>query len=163
MRKHRFARPSPTPSGASAARAIETAVVSMYSAHPSPSHRDKLEFASRQMALRLWCCGIDADDYIGRQVLDAGCGTGEYACWFAAHGARVTGIDLSDGSLSEARAYAGREGLPNVSLSSVRSSTQGFLPARTTLSTAQEYFTTSKTATAGSVSSREFCAREARF
>ena len=93
---------------------IETAVVSMYSAHPSPSRRDKLEFASRRMALRLYCCGIDADDYVGRNVLDAGCGTGEYACWFAAHGSQVTGIDLSDGSLSEARAYARQEGLRNV-------------------------------------------------
>jgi SAM-dependent methyltransferase len=93
---------------------IETAVVSMYSTHPSPSRRDKLEFASRRMALRLYCCGIDADDYVGRNVLDAGCGTGEYACWFAAHGSQVTGIDLSDGSLSEARAYARQERLRNV-------------------------------------------------
>ena len=109
-------RPAPpvaVPSGA-LGNDIQTAVVGMYSAHPSPSRRDKLEFAAKRMSLRLYCCGIGVEDYVGRRILDAGCGTGEYACWFAAHGGEVTGIDLSDGSLSEARAYAQRAGLRNV-------------------------------------------------
>jgi SAM-dependent methyltransferase len=66
------------------------------------------------MGLRLRCCGITPTDYVGRHLLDAGCGTGEYACWFASQGAEVTGIDLSDGSLQGARAYADRVGLERV-------------------------------------------------
>jgi SAM-dependent methyltransferase len=85
---------------------IQAAVVAMYSAHPSPSRVDKLEYASRRMELRLQCCGIVPEDYRGRRLLDAGCGTGEYSFWFAQHGAEVTGIDLSGGSLDEARTYA---------------------------------------------------------
>jgi len=92
----------------------EAAVVGMYSTHPSPSFKDKIAFASKRMGLRLYCCGIAEQDYIGRDVLDAGCGTGEYSCWFASRGARVTGIDLSDGSLNEASAYAESLSLDNV-------------------------------------------------
>ena len=95
-------------------RSIESSVVGMYSRHPSPSHKDKLEFASQRMELRLHCCGLSPQDYVGREVLDAGCGTGEYACWFASKGSRVTGIDLSSGSLREARAYAKEAGLNNI-------------------------------------------------
>jgi 2-polyprenyl-3-methyl-5-hydroxy-6-metoxy-1,4-benzoquinol methylase len=84
----------------------EAAVVGMYSNHPSPGFKDKITYASRRMELRLYCCGIAEQDYVGKEVLDAGCGTGEYSCWFASRGARVTGIDLSDGSLAEAKAYA---------------------------------------------------------
>ena len=92
------------------ARQVEAAVVDMYSRHPSPGRRDKLEYASRRMSLRLRCCGIEPEDYVGRRVLDAGCGTGEYSYWFASQGAHVTGIDLSEGSLREAREFARREG-----------------------------------------------------
>ena len=93
---------------------IESAVVGMYSSHPSPSTKDKLGFASRRMELRLHSCGITAADYVGKQVLDAGCGTGEYSSWFASRGAHVTGIDLSDGSLREARNYVAETGLERV-------------------------------------------------
>jgi 2-polyprenyl-3-methyl-5-hydroxy-6-metoxy-1,4-benzoquinol methylase len=93
----------------------EAAVVRMYSNHPTPGFKDKIAHASRRMGLRLYCCGIAEKDYIGKKVLDAGCGTGEYSCWFASCGARVTGIDLSDGSLNEAKAYA-----ESLSLDSVR-------------------------------------------
>ena len=92
-------------------RAIETAVVGMYSRHPSPSRQEKLQYASNRMDLRLHCCGVDAEDYVEQRVLDAGCGTGEYSCWFAAKGSQATGIDLSKGSLSEARSFALQEGL----------------------------------------------------
>src|SRR5215475_8599392 len=92
----------------------QAAVVGMYSTHPSPSFKDKIAFASKRMGLRLYCCGIGEEDYVGKQVLDAGCGTGEYSCWFASRGAQVTGIDLSDGSLNEARAYAESVSLDNV-------------------------------------------------
>jgi SAM-dependent methyltransferase len=96
------------------ARAIEAAVVQMYSDHPSPSRKDKLAYASRRIALRLNCCGVTEEDYVGKDILDAGCGTGEYSCWFASRGARVTGIDLSDGSLKEAKEYAEAAGLKSV-------------------------------------------------
>lgn len=92
-------------------RQTERAVVGMYSRHPSPGRRDKLGFAARRMKLRLHCCGVTRVDYVSREVLDAGCGTGEYSCWFASEGSRVTGIDLSDGSLREARDFAARSGL----------------------------------------------------
>src|SRR5512133_2053773 len=48
----------------------------------------------------------------GRSVVDFGCGPGLYAMRLARTGARVTGIDLSENSLSYARAAAQREGLP---------------------------------------------------
>ncbi|MFW6192808.1 MAG: class I SAM-dependent methyltransferase [Gemmatimonadota bacterium] len=94
--------------------AEERSVPRLYASHPSPGYADKLEAADRRMGLRLHCCGVDADDYVGREVLDAGCGTGEYALWFASEGARVTGIDLSGRSLEEARSYAEKSGLENV-------------------------------------------------
>lgn len=89
-------------------------VTRVYSSHPSPGHADKLGAAERRMRLRLHCCGVERGDYAGRRVLDAGCGTGEYALWFASEGAEVTGIDVSSGSLEEARSYAEREGLEGV-------------------------------------------------
>jgi 2-polyprenyl-3-methyl-5-hydroxy-6-metoxy-1,4-benzoquinol methylase len=95
-------------------RAIESAVVNMYSHHPSPSIKDKLTFASHRMELRLRCCGLTQEDYVGKDVLDAGCGTGEYSCWLASKHANVIGIDLSDGSLQEAREYAAAVGLHNL-------------------------------------------------
>lgn len=87
------------------ANQIESKVVAMYSDHPSPSFKDKLSYSSHRMELRLFCCGVYEEDYVGKQVLDAGCGSGEYSCWFASKGAQVLGIDLSDGALKEAFEY----------------------------------------------------------
>src|SRR5262245_37662217 len=94
--------------------AIESAVVKMYSHHPSPGFKDKLAYAAHRMELRLYCCGVAEGDYVGKDVLDAGCGTGEYACWLASRGAAVTAIDLSDGSLQEASKYAKEAGIAGV-------------------------------------------------
>jgi SAM-dependent methyltransferase len=47
---------------------------------------------------------------IGR-VLDAGCGTGEHALFFAARGHRVTGIDFLEEAIRRARAKAAERGL----------------------------------------------------
>jgi 2-polyprenyl-3-methyl-5-hydroxy-6-metoxy-1,4-benzoquinol methylase len=96
--------------------ACQAAVVGMYSSHPSPSFKDKIAYASRRMPLRLYCCGVDQEDYTEKNVLDAGCGTGEYSSWFASRGAKVTGIDLSDGSLREAKKYVESLSLDNVAL-----------------------------------------------
>jgi 2-polyprenyl-3-methyl-5-hydroxy-6-metoxy-1,4-benzoquinol methylase len=93
---------------------IESSVVGMYADHPSPSARDKIAYASRRMKLRLYCCGVTEKDFVGKKVLDAGCGTGEYSCWFASCGANVTGIDLSDNSIEEGRQYADENGITRV-------------------------------------------------
>ncbi|MCZ7356586.1 MAG: methyltransferase domain-containing protein [Candidatus Methanoperedens sp.] len=42
----------------------------------------------------------------GMEILDAGCGTGEKACYFSYHGAHVTAIDLCKASLQKARELA---------------------------------------------------------
>jgi SAM-dependent methyltransferase len=81
-------------------RKIQETVVGMYSEHPWPLDRDTDE----EMGWRLKCLGVSPDDYRGKRVLDMGCGTGEYALWYAMNGAtHVTGIDLADSSLAIAR------------------------------------------------------------
>ena len=42
-------------------------------------------------------------DVSGLTVLDLGCGTGRHSLWLAGAGARVTGVDFSEGMLNEAR------------------------------------------------------------
>jgi SAM-dependent methyltransferase len=56
-----------------------------------------------------------ADPVIG-PLLDAGCGTGEHALFFAARGHRVTGIDFVEEALRRARAKAAERGLAVESL-----------------------------------------------
>src|SRR5262249_39754485 len=51
-----------------------------------------------------------ADQVAGR-VLDAGCGTGEHALFFAARGHRVTGIDFLEAAIQRARAKVAERGL----------------------------------------------------
>lgn len=43
----------------------------------------------------------------GLDVLDLGCGTGRHALWLARRGARVTGVDFSEGMLGRARRKRG--------------------------------------------------------
>jgi cyclopropane fatty-acyl-phospholipid synthase-like methyltransferase len=50
-------------------------------------------------------------DQVTGAVLDAGCGTGEHALFFAAQGHRVTGIDFVEEALRRARAKAAERGL----------------------------------------------------
>jgi 2-polyprenyl-3-methyl-5-hydroxy-6-metoxy-1,4-benzoquinol methylase len=45
-------------------------------------------------------------DLQGKRILDAGCGSGEKSVYFALHGAKPLGIDLSENSLAIARKYA---------------------------------------------------------
>lgn len=54
---------------------------------------------------------VDAAAQITGQILDAGCGTGENALFFAARGERVTGIDFVEGALVVARRKAAERGL----------------------------------------------------
>jgi SAM-dependent methyltransferase len=91
--------------------AIQARVVGMYSKQPWPGTRRTNE----EMGWRLRVLGVSREDYIDRTVLDVGSGTGEYALWYATHGARdVTGVDLSDGSLGRAREQAERYHVRNV-------------------------------------------------
>ncbi len=48
-------------------------------------------------------------DVRGLEVVDVGCGTGRHAVRLAAAGARVTGVDFSEGMLGAARTKAGAE------------------------------------------------------
>lgn len=50
--------------------------------------------------------GKDASFFKGKQVLEAGCGTGEKCVYFAMQGARVSGVDISQASLAHGRALA---------------------------------------------------------
>lgn len=61
-----------------------------------------------------WRLFYSGDEVEGKTVLDAGCGTGIFSIIFANHGsARVTGIDISRGSLETARGLAEKFGLDN--------------------------------------------------
>lgn len=97
------------------ARGVEARVIGMYERHPFPGFADKRGKVDSEMALRLRLLNIVPADYVGRRLLDAGCGTGEYACWYARHGAEVTAIDLSGPSLRAAAEYAEREGVGGIS------------------------------------------------
>lgn len=90
---------------------IQGRVVGMYSEHPWPLTRN----AEEEMGWRLKCLGVVPQDYQGKRILDLGCGTGEYALWYASKGAKmVNGVDLSDGSLAIARKRQADAGMNNV-------------------------------------------------
>ena len=55
---------------------------------------------------------IDVADQITGSVLDAGCGTGENALFFAARGRDVTGIDFLNGPVERARRKSAERGVP---------------------------------------------------
>jgi SAM-dependent methyltransferase len=54
---------------------------------------------------------VTVADRVTSPVLDAGCGTGDTALFFAARGHRVTGIDFLDEPIRRARAKAAGKGL----------------------------------------------------
>ncbi|MBI2839238.1 MAG: class I SAM-dependent methyltransferase [Acidobacteria bacterium] len=90
---------------------IQQRVVGMYHKHPWPGDRRSDE----EMGWRLKCLGITPEDYVGKTVLELGCGTGDYALWYATHGAKhVTAVDLSDGSLARAREKAADGNVKNI-------------------------------------------------
>ena len=55
---------------------------------------------------------LDVADRITGSVLDAGCGTGENALFFAGRGCTVTGIDFLEEPINRARRKATERGLP---------------------------------------------------
>jgi SAM-dependent methyltransferase len=58
------------------------------------------------MSKILATAGLEPGMLSGKEVLDAGCGTGEKACYFSYYGAEVTAIDLCKASLQKARELA---------------------------------------------------------
>ena len=53
---------------------------------------------------------VDAADAVAGSVLDAGCGTGENALFFAGRGHKVTGVDFLDEPIARARKKAADRG-----------------------------------------------------
>ncbi len=94
-----------------AADAIQERVTSMYAGHPFPAYTDKFRKAAEEMYLKMQLLGLRPGEYRGKSILDCGCGTGEFTCWYAAEGNDVTAVDLSAPSLEHAKAYAGQYGL----------------------------------------------------
>jgi len=63
-----------------------------------------------------WKIFYSPQDIQGKSVLDAGCGTGIFSIIFARNGAaKVTGIDISEGSLETAKALKAKFDLENAS------------------------------------------------
>jgi ubiquinone/menaquinone biosynthesis C-methylase UbiE len=52
-----------------------------------------------------------SNDWVGRRVIDLGCGTGASARWLANHGYNTTAIDLSSAMLTTARKSISTQGL----------------------------------------------------
>ena len=78
---------------------------------------DKSRFASLYAGQAPWDIGkpqkpfIDVADQITGTILDAGCGTGETALFFASRGHKVTGIDFLDEPIQRAKRKAADRGL----------------------------------------------------
>jgi len=91
--------------------AIQERVVGMYDRVPSPGEPN----TDDEMQWRLRVLGVQESDYAGKTVVDLGCGAGDYALWYATHGAgHVTGVDLSKGSLARAVEKAETRGVRNI-------------------------------------------------
>lgn len=60
------------------------------------------------------CANLTTKKLAGKNVLDAGCGTGEIACSLATHAKKVIGIDLSNASLAHAKMLAKKYQLKNI-------------------------------------------------
>jgi SAM-dependent methyltransferase len=83
----------------------------MLEAHLDPTHdaaSRRPEIVERTVAHLVAALRLEP----GHRLLDLGCGPGLYAIRFARLGLDVSGIDLSDGSITYARATAHRAGVP---------------------------------------------------
>src|ERR1700682_4214860 len=78
---------------------------------------DKSTFASLYSGQAPWDIGkpqkafIDVAEQITGSLLDAGCGTGENALFFASRGQKVTGIDFLEEPINRAKQKAAERGL----------------------------------------------------
>ena len=66
--------------------------------------QDKLH--ANVMSKILSTAGLEPASLSGKDILDAGCGTGEKSCYFAYHGAKVTSLDMSCSSISKGKKLA---------------------------------------------------------
>ena len=79
---------------------------------------DRGDFESAYAGQAPWDIGrpqqaiLDAAGRVAGSVLDAGCGTGENALFFAGRGCQVTGIDFIEEAISRGRRKAAERGLP---------------------------------------------------
>lgn len=92
-------------------------VKEFYEIHPYPripleKKRDLRRGAhAKTMRNILSTIPLRAEDLKGKRVLDAGCGTGEKALYFALHGAKTDALDISKTSVAEAKKTAKKLGL----------------------------------------------------
>jgi len=83
-----------------------------YERYPYPSlpirtERDLIKkLHANVMGKILATAGLTTGGLSGKDILDAGCGTGEKAAYFSYHGARVTAFDLCRASLGKAKELA---------------------------------------------------------
>ena len=79
---------------------------------------DRNRFESAYAGKAPWDIGkpqkvfVDAADQITGAILDAGCGTGENALFFASRGHNVTGLDFLEVPIKRAKQKAAERGLP---------------------------------------------------
>lgn len=91
---------------------IACSVNSLYERYPYPSlpiqnERDLIcRLHANIMSRILASAGLNPISLYGKDILDAGCGTGEKSCYFAYYGGKVTSIDLSCSSLAKGRTLA---------------------------------------------------------
>jgi 2-polyprenyl-3-methyl-5-hydroxy-6-metoxy-1,4-benzoquinol methylase len=91
---------------------ISCSINSLYERYPYPSlpirnERDLVnKLHANVMSRILGTVGLEPASVSGKDILDAGCGTGEKSCYFAYHGAKVTSIDMSCSSLAKGKKLA---------------------------------------------------------
>ncbi|VVB93685.1 Ubiquinone biosynthesis O-methyltransferase [uncultured archaeon] len=93
---------------------IASRVNQFYELYPYPSlpirtERDLVKkLHANVMSRILATAGLEPGSLSGKEILDAGCGTGEKACYFSYYGACVTAFDLCRASLGKAQELAGK-------------------------------------------------------
>ncbi len=91
---------------------IAISVNKFYEKYPYPTLpiRNEHDLVSKLhanvMSKILATAGLTPGMLSGKEILDAGCGTGEKACYFSYYGASVTAIDLCEASLKKAKELA---------------------------------------------------------
>jgi 2-polyprenyl-3-methyl-5-hydroxy-6-metoxy-1,4-benzoquinol methylase len=96
---------------------IACSVNILYERYPYPSlpihNKNDLshKLHANIMSKILGTAGVDQSSLSCKEILDAGCGTGEKSCYFAYYGAQVTAIDLSCSSLAKGKKLAETFGL----------------------------------------------------
>ncbi|VVB92095.1 Ubiquinone biosynthesis O-methyltransferase [uncultured archaeon] len=91
---------------------IARSVNILYERYPYPSLpiRNERDLVSKLhanvMSKILSTAELESLSLCGKEVLDAGCGTGEKSCYFSYYGASVTALDLSSSSLAAGRRLA---------------------------------------------------------